>query len=170
MGRFLSSSLAALAAVSPSAVLAAPVAAPVPVSANATIQHPITVVKLNDLDYGALIVAAAGTATIDPASGTMSLTGGVQQAFGTAKPAALEITANRLAVLVITIPNAPVTLTRSGGTETMTVSNWTLDSFPVRVVPANGVIDFHVGGRLNVNAGQVEGTYSGIFPVTVDYY
>lgn len=130
----------------------------------------MTLTWIKDLDFAALRVTSAGTASINPDTGVMSTTGGVQRIAGTPQVAEFQIAAARAAILIVTVPNAPVTLTRVGGTQTMTVSNWDLDGFlAIRIIPANGVLNFKVGGRLNVNAGQAEGTYTGQFNVTVDY-
>jgi hypothetical protein len=160
--------LLSIAAAAPAA--AAPVAALTPPTATARIGTPVTMAWLNDLDFATLTVSGAGSATINPNTGAMTTTGGVQRIAGTPTPARFEVAASRTALLLVRVPNGPATLTRVGGTETMTVSNWTLDSFPIRIVPANGILQFEVGGRLNVSAGQAEGVYVGQFIVDVDYF
>lgn len=52
----------------------------------------------------------------------------------------------------------------------MTVSNWTLDGFPVRIITNAASTDFAVGGTLSVAANQADGTYTGVFSVTADYF
>lgn len=71
--------------------------------------------------------------------------------------------------MIIRIPRNPITLTRVGGTETMTVSNWTLEGDNRKTVRANEPFSFRVGGRLNVGANQAEGTYLGTFTVELQY-
>jgi hypothetical protein len=78
-------------------------------------------------------------------------------------------TGSRNSVVLIRVPNNPVTLTRVGGTETMIVSNWTLDGAKNRRMPLGSGFDFGVGATVTVNAGQAEGTYLGTFEVTVQY-
>jgi hypothetical protein len=73
------------------------------------------------------------------------------------------------AVVIIRIPRNPITLTRVGGTQTMTVSNWTLSGNSRRTIAAQEPFDFKVGGTLFVNANQAEGTYVGSFEVDVQY-
>jgi hypothetical protein len=164
----LSAGLLSIATAAP--VWAAPKAASPPATGRVQIGRPVTMTWITDLDFAALTVTSAGTATINPNNDLLTRTGGVQHIAGTPSAAHFEIAASRFAWLVINVPNAPITLTRVGGTETMTVSNWTLDGFFIRVVPANGVLDIAVGGRLNVNAGQREGLYTGQFNVNVDYF
>jgi hypothetical protein len=72
-------------------------------------------------------------------------------------------------VVIVRIPKTPITLTRVGGTETMTVSNWTLSGNSNRTVVAQEPFSFSVGGTLFVNANQVEGDYVGTFDVQIQY-
>lgn len=75
----------------------------------------------------------------------------------------------RRAPVILRIPKNPIVLTRVGGTETMTVSNFTLDGPSTRQINAYEAFEFQVGGQLNVAANQVDGTYVGTFSVTVQY-
>ena len=63
-------------------------------------------------------------------------------------------------VVNIKIPKQPVTLTRVGGTQTMTVSTWTLDGPQNRKFPQNAAFNFAVGATLTVAAGQDSGKSS----------
>ena len=72
-------------------------------------------------------------------------------------------------VVIIRIPKQPITLTRISGTETMTVSNFTLEGLDKRQAAKNVSFDFRVGATLNVNANQVEGVYLGTFDVSIQY-
>jgi hypothetical protein len=67
------------------------------------------------------------------------------------------------------LPKTPITLTRAGGTETMTVTNWTTDGPTNRNIGANRAFQFNVGAQVAVAANQVGGTYVGTFDVTVHY-
>lgn len=71
--------------------------------------------------------------------------------------------------MLIRLPTGPITLTQTGGTETMTVSNWTTDGHTTRQINAFEAFEFRVGGRLNVGANQADGVYVGSFDVTVIY-
>jgi Domain of unknown function (DUF4402) len=143
------------------------------VSANSTAKAvmltPLTVLKQADLDFGGLVVSGAGTAVINPVSGATSTTGPVSPSGAPGHPAQFTTTGSRNSIVIIHVPTAPVTLTRVGGTETMSVSNWTLDGPVARQVPLNNAFNFSVGGTLNIAAGQVEGTYTGTFTVQVQY-
>jgi hypothetical protein len=139
--------------------------------AGAIILKPLSLIKKTDMDFGTLITsAAAGTATIDPVTGAVTTAGGVTEVPGTPTSAGIFMGAgSRNAPYQIRIPNKPTTLTRSGGTETMTVSNWTLDGQTNRKIGANEAFQFGVGGQLTVAANQAPGTYVGTFNVTVHY-
>lgn len=139
-------------------------------AAGAIVLKPLSLIKKKDLDFGTLIAsAAAGTATLDPVTGTVTAAGGVTATSAPSSPAIFIGAGSRNSPYQIRIPSSPITLTRSGGTETMIVSNWTLDGQTNRKVDANEAFEFKVGARLAVAANQVPGTYVGTFDVTVHY-
>jgi hypothetical protein len=148
-------------------------AAPVAPNRNATatvyIAPPASVRKLEDLNFASLIVNGAGTAVVDPNTDGMTTTGGVIYATGLHYAALFEAVSPVRAVVIIRIPRDPITITRAGGTETMTVSNWTLSGSARRTVAAQEAFEFKVGGTLTVNANQAEGLYVGNFDVEVQY-
>ena len=122
------------------------------------------------MDFGALFPSAsAGTATIDPYTGSVSVAGGVTPGPGPTTAARFTGAGTRRAPVIIRLPKNPITLTRSGGTETMTVSNWTLDGNTTRQINAFEAFEFRVGGQLNIGPNQADGTYVGSFDVTVIY-
>ena len=155
--------------LAPAGAGAAPVAAVTNAGGKAVVLSSLSVVKQADLDFGSLAVSGAGTAVIDPAGGVLSVTGGVAAIGTAAHRATFTATGSRNSVVLIRLPKNPITLTRAGGTETMMVSNWTLDGNANRKIPPGNAFNFGVGGTLNVAAGQVDGTYSGTFTVTVQY-
>lgn len=157
-------------------LLCAPAAAgsaPVGPDRNATgtveIVAPATLEKLQDLDFAYLSVSAAGTAIIDPKTDTMSTTGGVLHAGGLPHAALFRGVSPQRGVVIVRLPRQPATLTRVDGTETMTVSDWTISGNARRTVASQEPFDFKVGGTLYVGAGQTEGTYIGTFHVDIQY-
>jgi len=158
---------ATIALLLPAAAVSAPVSAPS--TGKATVLKSLSVLKQADLDFGELVVSGAGTAAIDPVSGTMATTGLVTPIGSTAHPAMFTATGSRNSVVIIHVPSSPVTLTRVGGGGTMTISDWTLDGKINRRMPPESAFNFSVGGTLNVGAAQAEGTYTGTFAVTVQY-
>lgn len=137
--------------------------------ATAVISRPAIVRNLQELDFAYLSVTSAGTAVIDPNTDTMTTTGGVLYAGGTPYAALFQGISPTRAVVIIRIPRRPITLTRVDGTETMTVSDWTMSGNSRRTVAEQEPFDFRIGGTLNVGANQVEGTYVGTFEVTIQY-
>jgi hypothetical protein len=169
LGRFLRLAAALLAALSamPSAAIAAPARA----TGTATIDllSPLTIQKLQDLDFGTVAVTAAGTAVIDPVANSISTTGGLVAAGGTPHAALFRGAASQNSVVNIKLPKQPITLTRVGGAETVTVSNFTLDGPTKRQMAQATTFDIRVGATLTVPAGQMAGQYTGTFDVTAQY-
>lgn len=137
--------------------------------ANADIILPATITKLNDMDFGFLTVGTAGTAILDSNTGAVTTTGGVQFVGGLPHAAQFAAVSPSKSVVHIILPKQPATLTRVGGTETMTLDTWTINGAQTRNVVAHETFSFNVGGTLHVNANQVEGTYTGTFDVTFNY-
>ena len=159
--------VASLLAFASSASLAAPARA----RSNATVDllSPLTIQNLQNLDFGTIAQTAAGTAVIDPVANSMSTTGGVLAAAGTPHAALFRGAASQNSVVNIKLPKQPVTLTRVGGTETLTVSNFSLDGPTKRQMGQATTFDVHVGATLTVPAGQAPGSYIGTFDVTAQY-
>jgi len=138
--------------------------------ADAIVLKPLTLLKTEDMDFGGLLASgAAGTAVLNPFTGAVTATGGVTAVNGPTAAAAFIGAGTRRAPVIIRIPKNPITLTRSGGTETMTVSTWTLDGASTRLINAFEAFEFQVGGTLTVGANQAPGTYVGTFSVEVQY-
>lgn len=162
------SAAAALAAL-PAASWAAPVQAPAPPDASASLMLPLTLNKLADMEFGYLGAVGAGTAVINPVTDTMTVTGGVLRLGGSPHAATFRGVAQGSSVVIIRIPTKAVTLTRAGGSETLILDSFTLDGQSKRDMAKAGVFDFKVGGTLRVPAGQADGLYSGTFEVTIQY-
>ena len=163
----LAAGLLSIAAATP--VRAAPVGASPPATGTVELRRPATVRLLQDLNFAYLSVTTAGTAIVDPNTDTMSTTGGVIHVAGLPYAALFEGVSPTRGVVIVRIPRNPITLIRVGGTETMTVSNWTISGNARRTVAAQEPFDFKVGGTLFVNANQVEGLYLGAFTVDIQY-
>jgi hypothetical protein len=151
---------------------AAPARASTPASqatGNALIIHPVSVTKISDMDYGVVTVTTAGTAVLEPNADAFSATGGVLGAGGSPHCAEFAGAAQSSSVVNIRVPNQSSTLTRIGGTETVIVSNFTLQGQSKRTLAKLESFTFRVGGTLNVAANQAQGTYVGTFAVTVQY-
>ena len=160
--------LAALFACA-SAASAQPVVPDQNATGRAIVLRPLSLLKVEDLDFGWLTVTTAGTAIVNPFTGAVTTTGGVIAVGGSPMPAEFVGAASRNTPIKIRIPNKPITLTRVGGTQTMTVTNWTLDGPADRKTGPERAFLFRVGGTLIVGAGQADGVYTGTFDVEVQY-
>ena len=137
---------------------------------SATLLAPLSVVKTEDLDFGSLISSAtAGTATVNASTDARTTAGGVIPAGG-APMAAHFTAAGRVGALALIALPASITVTRGGGSETMTITSLSSNGATLRVLPLTGIIDVAVGGTLNVAANQVAGAYSGTFTVNILYF
>jgi hypothetical protein len=160
---------ALLALALPGELAAAPVPPVEMAQGQAIILRPITLVKLADMEFASLGVTTGGTATIDPISGNMTLSGGLIHLAGTPSPARYAGAASRQTVVNIRIPKQPILIRRVGGTETLTVSNFTLDGQDKKALAQQQSFHFAVGARITVPANTVEGLYEGEIDVTVHY-
>jgi hypothetical protein len=138
-------------------------------NSSATVLHPLTLVNNQGMDFGVLSATSAGTAVLDPATGTISTTGGVLALGGTPAAALFTGAASGGSVVNIKLPKQAINLTRVGGNETIPLSNLTLDGPSKRTMAKSTSFQFHVGGTLTLGAGQVEGSYVGTFSVTAQY-
>ncbi|QNM82063.1 DUF4402 domain-containing protein [Sphingomonas sabuli] len=169
MNRTVLTIVAAAAAALPAGPLRAAPAQSVS-GVDTAILKPLTLLKKKNLDFGVIFRSAtAGTVTIDPATGTVTTTGGLLRGPQPTSAAEFIGAGTRRAPVILRVPKNPITLTRVGGTQTMTVSNFTLSTPQTIHVNPFEVFDFKVGGRLNVGANQAEGVYEGTFTVTATY-
>ena len=164
--------LAAVSAVSAMGLGASAAhAADATATATAEILEAVAIVNVGGtaLDFGAIVpdaassgsvVVAASTATTPSACNTVSC-------FGTVSAAPFQVTGSDGKTVDVSVP-ASVTLTRSGGTETMTAS--LSDSLGgTSTTLSGGSANFFVGGTLTVGAAQTAGVYNGTFTVSADY-
>lgn len=138
-------------------------------TASAQIVLPLSVINDRNLDFGLLSVNGAGTATINPATDALTVTGGIVRAGGAPISAKFTGSAAGLNLVFIRVPTS-VTLTRSGGTETMLVNQFVIEGGAFRLFTTRSGFDFRVGATLNVAATQVQGTYAGTYNVDVIYF
>jgi spore coat protein U-like protein len=145
--------------------------------AQITMVTPLSFIQFEDLDFGRIIPSTtAGTVTISVAN-VRSATNGivvVGNDYEVARFAGMGTQNQRVRIRVV---ESSITLTGPG--PSMTVSNFLIGPAPTlqqigaspnyRILPANGIFWFTVGGTLNVGANQPAGYYSGTFTTTLDY-
>lgn len=157
------------------AALAAPAsAAPVAPDQNATgevlILVPLTLTKLDDLDFGSAVTSStSGMIAIDPATSARTLAGGVTgipsdpghraRFAGAGSP--------NQQVIVTVIPPAALA---NGTGDLIPLLALTVEGGPIHTIDATTrTFLFGVGGIIMVNANQPEGVYQATFNVTANY-
>lgn len=137
---------------------------------TATLVAPLSVVRTDDLDFGSLVASGtAGTATINASTDARTTAGGVTPAGGSPMAAHFTAAGRIGAIALIALP-AAITVTRGGGSETMTITSISSNGATLRLFPGTATIDVAVGGTLNVAANQAAGNYTGTFVVNVFYF
>lgn len=143
-------------------------------SASSTILVPLTIVKNIDMNFGTLIASTTGgTAVLSAATPTVTTTGGVTS-FGSGQTYAQFALDAKGATLVTINWNQTITLTRSGGTETMVVNPTTYTTNAtiingVNYIPPNNILLINLGGTLTVAANQKAATYQGSVTMTANF-
>ena len=169
----LAASVAALAlAATPAA--AAPVG-PAPTSRNATatarIVKPLTLVWVQDLNLGTILLSGAGAwsgavVSIAP-DGTFSCTNANVVCSGTTSVARYNVTGTNNQRVFITAPNFSLTNANDGTTLPFTVDRGL--GYVDLNNSGNTGVDFSLGGSISVASTTTGGVYTGTFNVTVDY-
>lgn len=162
--------IAAIGAALATASLAtsANAAATATATATAEVLTSLTLTADSSLQFGQIAANTGGTLLIN-ADSTVSATGSLVSA-GTRSPASFTVTGSPSAMVVVSLPTAATTLTRSGGSETMALDGFNSNpNGAFQLDAATGQGTFSVGGMLHVAASQVPGTYSGTFNVAVEY-
>ena len=141
-------------------------------TATATIVTPISIAKNTDMSFGNIAVqtATGGTVVLAPA-GTRTSTSGVTlpATTGTVTAASFTVNGNGSYTYAITLPTTAVTLTHSGGVQTMNATSFTSNPSATGAL-SSGTQNIAVGATLTVAAAQLAGVYtSGNFNVTVNY-
>lgn len=126
------------------------------------------IVPIADLRFGAIAQPAApGTVTVS-SDGTVTTTLSFSTVSGPRGPAVFVVRGEPNRRFITLLPG-PITI--SNGTSTMTVDQFRSNTIPPGVarLSPTGLYILNVGGRLNVNANQAPGSYTGTFDVTVLY-
>lgn len=166
---FQSAALAAIA-FAPVPAAAAPVAASNDSDGKALILVPLTLTKIDDLDFGSLVPSASGgTVSINASTGARTVSGGVSGVASAAGNRAYFAGAGSPSQQVLLALSPPVQLTSVAG-DTIPVMRLTLDGPPMRTIdPVTRAFYVGVGGSLSIAANQPEGDYSADFWLTAIY-
>ena len=170
----LLSGLAVLVSPSPAAAQAVTEQA----SARAILVRPFTFMRVQDLRFGGIIPGpTAGVVRITPA-GVRTGTGGVTLVGSDHQPA--EFAGMGLYNQQVRIRMGSNTIQLTGPGAPMTASMWEIGSTPTtrflttswrtfRLGSQTGMFNFPLGARVNVNANQAAGTYTGTFSIMLEY-
>lgn len=161
------------AAIAALALGSAPTVAATPATqagGKALLLVPLTLTKLDDLDFGSVVPSASpGTVTINPSNGARTVTGGVTLVPSDSGFHAYFAGAGTPSQQVLVALSPPVALT-SGAGDTIPVVGLTLDGPPMRTIdPVSRTFFVGVGGTLSIAANQPDGVYSANFWVTAVY-
>jgi len=136
---------------------------------NANVVRPLTLVSLQDLDLGTIILTLgswSGATVGISRTGVFTCNPNVV-CSGAPQVARYKVTGSNKMVVKITAPN--VTLTnQSDSTKTLVL---TLDNPGTVTLTSSGEPgnNFNLGGSVTLNSTTAPGTYSGTLAVTVDY-
>ncbi len=162
--------IAAAMAVAAMPATAAPVSATTDANGHALILVPLTLTKIDDLDFGTVISSGtSGMVAINASTGARTLAGGLignpaQQGnrayFGGAGSPSQGV------ILSLTAPSDLV----NSNNDKIPVVTLTLDGPAFRTIhPVSRTFFVGVGGVIMVNANQPDGDYNATFTVTADY-
>ena len=166
MRKLLMAAAMAAAAV-PAPALAAPVSATTDASGRALILIPLTLTKVDDLDFGSVIPSASsGTVSIAADGSGQSVTGGVTPLPSDSGARGMFAGAGAAGQQVLIFLAPPASLSDGAG-HIMPIS-MSLETSRVTIGPTRAFF-VGVGGTVTVAPNQVEGVYTGTFTVLAQY-
>jgi hypothetical protein len=133
---------------------------------NATINNPIVLNWVQDMDFGEAAPSTGATTVILAADGTV--TGTAIGKAGAPQEARFSVSGLPTQTYAVALPD-DVTVTLAGPGDPMTVTGFSHDATGTLTSAATQPDEFGVGATLNINAEQLAGSYSGSFDVTVNY-
>lgn len=164
--------LAALAATAVSASPAFAQMASATGEARGVVVQPLTLAKVQDLDFGTVVGSAvAGTVAIDADSGARTVGGGVTGVPSYPGDRAVFQGAGASGQEVLLALSAPAVLvSTTNPADMIAVNSLSLDSAgATRIIDATGVFTVGVGGNFGIAANQAPALYTANFDLTADY-
>ncbi len=159
---------AALLASAPA--LAVPLSVPTPPQARALLLIPLTLTKVQDLNFGTIIpdTASPVTVTIDPSSGNRSSSNAASLFPTDIGQRGVFAGAGTPSQQVLMALNPPTQLSDGNG-NTIPIVTLFLDGPTTRTIAANSSFFVGIGGVIQVPANAPEGLYSATYNLTADY-
>ena len=134
---------------------------------------PTGLVAVNALRFGTFAQPVVGGTMVMAPQSTFTTTGDL----GTASSIIQSSARGAASFTVAGSPGAAFgiygvsSVTISNGSAKMTVGQFTTDAFlAIGQLSTSGTASFNIGGTLTASANQAPGTYTGTFPITVQYY
>jgi hypothetical protein len=127
-------------------------------------KDPISLSETQPMDYGTIALTSGGGTVTLAANGAISATGGLVLS-GVPLSGKFKVTGGKsgCSVSISFVAGSLV------GPGTMAINNFTTNAGANPTLDGTGVLNFAVGADLAVNAGQLGGSYSGTYSVTVVY-
>jgi hypothetical protein len=165
--KILIAAVALIAAAAPLPAQAAPIAATTDATGEALILIPLTLTKIDNIDFGTVVSSSAsGSVTIAPDGSGRTTSGGVTPVASDAGARGLFAGAGSFGEQVGMFLSPPATISDGFG-NSMPIS-LNLESNIV-TIDATRAFFVGVGGTVNVGANQPDGIYSGTFTVLAQY-
>lgn len=149
-------------------------AIPSSVQALLKVVKPITIQKMDDLEFGTTApdLNSGGIVTVNPENDDDSTCGAPLNCFDAGDRARFKVSGLLLALVNIDVSDS-INIENSAG-DIMLVDNFKLDTTYAggwigQLTGICGQIDFGVGADLHVGANQATGDYTGTFVVTANY-
>lgn len=168
----LTRALCAAASMTGLGLIASPAMAQTETSADAEIRTPVIVENGQAMDFGSIIPGeAVSRLRINPNNGNLNVVvGDAVPAGGAVSAAQFTVTGTANQQVRLTFDTNRVDLIRDGGTETMRLNRFRLQTGGRnRSLNSEGTLSFAVGGQLRVRPNQAPGIYRGTFSISIDY-
>jgi hypothetical protein len=145
---------------------------------DAVVVSPLSLVPVEDLNFGNLIPGQAGGTAVVSTTGVRTVTGSVVAAGGTVSNAEFQGFGTRNRYVYISTASSSYQLRRVGGGGAMSMRALTLqaDNLTPLFIPglfriaSTNVITLRIGATLDVGPRQRPGVYEASFPITMNYY
>ena len=162
--------IAAAVAVAAMPATAAPVPATTNSRGHALILVPLTLTKIDDLDFGTVISSAtSGAVVINASTGARTLAGGLIGSPSDVGHRATFAGAGSPNQQVLVTLTAPTDLVNTNG-DKIQVLALTQDGSPLRTIdPVTRAFFVGVGGIIYIDVNQPDGDYNATFTVTASY-
>ena len=146
--------------------------------ADAVVVSPLSLVPVDDLNFGNLIPGLIGGTAVVSTAGVRTVSGSVIAAGGTVRNTEFQGYGSRNRFVYITSGAGTYILNRVGGGAVMTMRFLTLQADNLTPVffpglfrfASTDVITLRIGATLDVGPSQQSGIYEATFPVTMNYF